>query len=332
MAVQKRFAALFILLGLLAVGSVAGYFRWQHSKINVKTENAYVKGDIYAVSFKTPGKISRIEIDENRLVKKGDLIAVLEPEDYDAAIRNAEGKADEAVAGIATSQAQISQARSAVKVIESQLELAVIERKRAENLYSKESVPKQKYDQAVTSEKVLLAQLDAARKALLTAEAGLKVSEEKVKTAQASLDSAKLTRSYCELYAPETGYVTKKSAEPGQVVQAGQPLCAIVPLSSGSVWVEANYKETQLERVKPGQKAKFWSDIDKSVVFEGEVESISPGTGVVFSLFPPENATGNWVKVVQRVPVRIRIAPGQQKADMLRLGLSVTCVIDTSSK
>ena len=332
MAVQKRFAALFIIFALLLAGLVAGYFRWRHSSDFVRTENAYVKGDIYMVSFKAPGKVERVEVKENTLVKKGDLVALLEPQDYDINIANARGKLDESLAGVETSSAQISQAASAVNVISSQLELAVIERKRAETLYLKESIPKQKYDQAATSEKVLINQLDAAKKALLTARAGLKVSEEKVKTAQASLESAMLTRSYCELRAPETGYVTKKSVEAGQVIQAGQPICAIVPLSGQSVWIEANYKETQLERVKPGQRALFWSDVDKSAVLEGEVESIAPGTGVVFSLFPPENATGNWVKVVQRVPVRIKIKPGQQKADMLRLGLSVTCVIDTSSK
>jgi membrane fusion protein, multidrug efflux system len=332
MAVQKRYAALFVLAGLLIVGSIWGYFRWQHSIIYVKTENAYVKGDIYTASFKTPGKIARIEVKENALVKKGELIAVLEPEDYDIAIKNTEGKASESAAGVSTSRAQISQAESAIKVIQSQLELALIERKRAENLYQKESISKQKYDQALTSEKVLEAQLDAAKKALITAGAGLEVSEGKAKTAEASLESAKRTRTYCELYSPETGFVTRKSAEPGQVVQAGQPVCAIVPLSGESVWIEANYKETQLGRVKTGQTAKFWSDIDKSAVFEGEVESLSPGTGVVFSLFPAENATGNWVKVVQRVPVKIRIKPGQNSADKLRLGLSVTCVIDTTGK
>lgn len=331
MALHKKNIALYILLVLIVLGSIYGYFRYKHSILFVKTEDAYIKGNIYTVSFKTAGRVKEVFVKNNSEIKKGDLIAILETDDYDINIKTSQSKLNEALAGVETSKAQIAQARANIKTIESQLELAEIERERAEALYKKESIPKQKYDQAITQEKVLLSQLEVAKKSLETALASLKTSEEKVKTSETALENANLVRSYCELRAPESGVVTKKSIEVGQVVQTGQPVCAIVPLNCESLYVEANYKETQLKRVKLGQKVKFWTDVDKSIVFEGEVESVSPGTGVVFSLFPPENATGNWVKIVQRVPVKIKIKEGQRKTEILRLGLSVTCVIDTTT-
>ena len=330
MALQKKHAALLILLILVIAGSLFGYLRYKHSTTFVKTEDAYVKGSIYQISFKTSGKIKEVLVKDNVEIKKGDLIAVLEPDDYDLNIKTAENKLSEAISGVDTSKAQIAQAKANIKTIESQLELAQIERKRAEALFAKESIPKQKYDQAVTQEKVLLSQLEAAKKNLETAVASLKTAEDKVKTSETAVENAKLLRSYCEVYAPVSGVVTKKNVQIGQVVQAGQPICAIVPLETQALYVEANYKETQLKRVKAGQKVKFWTDADKSLIFEGEVESVSPGTGVVFSLFPPENATGNWVKIVQRVPVKIKIKPEQKGLEILRLGLTVTCEIDTT--
>ncbi len=330
MALQKKGAALLILLILILAGSIFGYLRYRHSIMFVKTDDAYIKGDIYPVSFKTSGKVKEVFIRENIEINKGDLIATLEPEDYELNIKTAGNKLSEALSNVQASKAQIEQAKANIKAIESQLELAEIERKRAETLYSKESIPKQKLDQAITQEKVLTSQLMSAKKVLDTAIASLKTSEEKVKTSETALENAKLIRSYCNLYAPTKGIVTKKNIQEGQVVQAGQPVCAIVPLGADSLYIEANYKETQLKRVKAGQKVKFLTDVDKSVVFEGEVESIAPGTGVVFSLFPPENATGNWVKIVQRVPVKIKINKDQKGIELLRLGLSVTCVIDTT--
>lgn len=330
MFLQKKNIAILIFFILVVLGSVFAYFRYKHSILYVKTENAYIKGEIYQVSFKTSGKIKEVFVKDNIEVKKGDLIATLEPDDYDLALKTAKSKYEETLTLVETSKAQIAQAKANIKTIESQLELAQIERKRAEALYAKESIPKQKFDYAVTQEKILLSQLEAAKRSLETAVASLKASEEKVKTSQTALENAKLVRSYCEIYAPVSGVVTKKNVQIGQVVQAAQPICAIVPLEPNALYVEANYKETQIKRVKVGQKVKFWTDIDKSLIFEGEVESVSPGTGVVFSLFPPENATGNWIKIVQRVPIRIKIIPEQKGIEILKLGITVTCVIDTT--
>ena len=330
MAKVKKWLSLGILILLVVVGAVVGYIRWRHNQVFVTTENAYVQGDVYMVSFKVPGKILAVNITDNQPVKEGDVIAALDPHDYDLMITSAEAKLAEAISGLATDEAMIAQYQAQVAAAKSQLNLAETELNRVSALYQRESLPKQNYDRALAQEEVATAQLEAAKKAVAAAQAKLVVSEARVDGAKASFESAKLQRSYCAVVAPVTGFISKKSGEPGQVVAAGQPLCAVVPLGLKDIWVEANYKETQLKRVRPGQKVRIWADIDKSRVYTGTVESLSAGTGGAFALLPPENATGNWVKIVQRLPVRIKINPETDPNHELRLGLTVTCEIDTT--
>ncbi len=332
MAIKGKWAVLIILIALAVGGGVIGYARWRHAQIFLKTENAYVNGNIFRVASRIPGKLSTLSVEENQAVTKGSEIATIDPAGYDAAVSRKEAALAEAKAGVLTGRAAISQARARVEAAVSRLNLAKIEKKRFSALYQRESVPKQKFDQAATGERIASAQLEAARKTVAFARADLVVKEKKIAAAEASLRSARLNRSYCTILAPATGYISQKSAEVGDVVAPGQPICAVVPLNPGAIWVEANYKETQLKRVMVGQKVSLKADVDKSRTFTGTVESLSAGTGASFSLFPPENATGNWVKVVQRLPVRIRINPGSDPDHILRLGLSVTCVIDTRPK
>ena len=329
MALSKKHAALAVLLLAAAVGALAGYLRWRHNRIFVRTENAYITGRIYPVAFKVPGKIARLAVEENRYVKAGEVVAELDPQDFDTAVARAAAALAESLAALDTNAAAIAQAQAQVGAASSQLDLAVLEKNRAEALLGRASIPRQKYDQAATAESVARAQLEAARKAVLQAKASRTLLEKKVEEARTALEAARLQRSYCTLTSPAEGYVSKKTAQVGQVVAAGQPLFAVVPLGVQEIWVEANYKETQLGNVRVGQPVKIWADIDKDRTYRGTVEGISAGTGAVFSLLPPENATGNWVKVVQRVPVRVKIDPASDPNHELRLGLSVTCEIDT---
>ncbi len=329
MAVKKKWVALGILLGLAVAGGVVGYLRWKHNQIFVSTDDAYVGGRIYTVAPQIPGKILTLPIDENMLVQKDQVMATIDPKDYDAAIARAGASLSEAQAGVATNQAAIAQAKAQVLAYESQLRLAKIDRGRIQTLYERQSIPKQKYDDVVTREEVAQAQLKAAQKTVAQAEAALSVAEERIKVAQAALDQAQLQRSYCTITSPVTGYISRKLTQVGQVLAPGQPICAVVPLALNDIWVEANYKETQLGHVRVGQPVKISADIDKDRTYRGTVEGISAGTGAVFSLLPPENATGNWVKVVQRVPVRVKIDPASDPNHELRLGLSVSCEIDT---
>jgi membrane fusion protein (multidrug efflux system) len=144
-----------------------------------------------------------------------------------------------------------------------------------------------------------------------------------IKEKEAKQSAAQLNYGYTKIFAPATGYVTKKSVEIGNQIQAGQPLMAIVPLDVDDLHITANFKETQLEKVRPGQKVSFKVDTFPGKKFSGKVESIMSGTGAMFSLFPPENATGNFVKVVQRIPVKIVLDKDTDKEHVLRIGMSV---------
>jgi len=187
----------------------------------------------------------------------------------------------------------------------------------------------QRYDDAVAAERVASADTAASEKALAAVEANLVVAEQRVKLQEVRLANTELTRSYCTIVSPIDGIVSKKGAQVGQVVAPGQPLCAVVPLAGDHIWVEANFKETELRRISVGQPVTFHTDVNPDRTYTGWVESLSAGTGAAFSLLPPENATGNWVKIVQRLPVRIAIDPASDTDHSLRLGLSVHVEVNT---
>ena len=182
-------------------------------------------------------------------------------------------------------------------------------------------------EQLVAEAQALLEGSQAQRQNVAIQEAEVKVEQALLQQAEADLAYARLQLQYTTLKAPVAGVVAKKNLEVGQVVQPGRPLLALVPVQD--VWVEANFKETQLQHMRPGQRATLHVDAYPNEVFSGTVESLSPGTGSVFSLLPPENATGNFVKVVQRVPVKIRIEPSASPGVMLRPGMSVIATVNT---
>ena len=314
--------------GLIVVGAIY----WKHAQIYPSTEDAYVGGDIYPVSSKIPGTILTLDVVDNQVVKKGQVIATLDPRDYDVAVDKASAGLAKARAMLAMDTARIEQAEAQLKAAESQLALARIELKRASSLYESKSIPKRQYDKAVTAYKVALAQYKVARKAITMAKARLAVSKREVRVSEAKLAKSKLERSYCTIVAPVDGVISKKSADVGQVIAPGQPICAVVPLKGEHIWVDANFKETQLRRIRPGQPVRFYTDVDPRRIYRGYVDSLSAGTGAAFSLLPPENAAGNWVKIVQRLPVRIAIDPRTNADHSLRLGLSVHVTVDTTGK
>jgi membrane fusion protein (multidrug efflux system) len=179
----------------------------------------------------------------------------------------------------------------------------------------------------VAEARALMAGSEANRQNVAIKQAQVEVARAMLQQQQADLAYAKLQLDYTTLRAPMAGVIAKQSVEVGQVVQAGRPLLAVVPLHH--VWVEANFKETQLQHMRPGQKAMLKVDAYPGEVFQGTVESISPGTGSVFSLLPPENATGNFVKVVQRIPVKIVLADTSPRGSQLRPGMSVIATVTT---
>ncbi len=328
----KKWISLFVILLVVAAVAVAGYRYWQHAQVHPNTEDAYVGGDVFAIASRVPGTLLTVQVNENQPVSKGQVIATLDPRDFDVQVEQARTTLDEARSALATDRAKIAQGKAKVEEDASRLELARINLDRFSELFHRNSVPKQRYDDAVTAERVATAELASSQKALAADEANLAVAEQRVRLQEVRLANAELTRTYCTIASPIAGIVSKKSAQVGEVVAPGQPLCAIVPLEGEHVWVEANFKETELRRIRVGQPATFHTDVNPDRTYRGWVESLSAGTGAAFSLLPPENATGNWVKIVQRLPVRIAIDQGSDPDHSLRLGLSVHVEVNTQTE
>jgi len=322
-------------LGIILVGAVAlaltVYLHLRHGRIYPSTDDAYVHGDIVPISSRIQGTLVDVPIQDNMWLEEGQVIARIDPRDYDQAVDEARANLDKARATLQLDRANIAGAEAQVTVTQSQAALARADQTRYTNLESKGSVAERQYEAANTQATVADAQVTAAQKSLGALQAKLGVDREEVKRMQAKYDLAVLQRSYCTITAPVAGMVANKSAQPGQVVAPGQPLCRLVPLSEGHVWIEANFKETQLRRLRPGQPATVTIDAHGGREYQAEVEALSAGTGAVFSLLPPQNATGNWVKIVQRLPVRITLDLPEDAMRELRLGLSVSVQVDTRS-
>ncbi len=326
---SKKWISFAVIVLVLAAIAFAGYRYWQHSQVHPNTEDAYVSGDVFAVSSRVAGTLLTVDVLENQTIARGQVIATLDPRDFDAQVQQAKAALAEAQSALATSRAQIAQAKAKADADASRLDLARINLARFAELYKRNSAPKQPYDNAVAAEQIAAADLAASQKALAAVQANLTVAEQHIKLQETRLANAELTRSYCTIVSPAAGEVSRKSAQAGQVVAPGQPLCAVVPLEGEHIWVEANFKETELARIRVGLPATFHTDVVPGREYRGWVASLSAGTGAAFSLLPPENATGNWVKIVQRLPVRIAIDPASNADNSLRLGLSVHVEVDT---
>jgi len=341
----------FSIVGL--IGALTLFFYLRYKSTHITTDNAYVEGSIHVVASKVSGTVSAIHVKDNQYVKKGELLLEIEPSDYEVKVKEAEAglnaekeKLKEINARIEAAIRQLDEAKARYEAQKANLALqkanlsqAELDLKRAEGLFKKEAISKAQYDRAKTAYEVALAQVKAqeelVRQALSAIEAQsalLKQAESlrplqmaNIKQKEALLESARIRHSYTKIYSPSDGYITKKSVEIGNQIREGQPLMAVVPLEN--VWIVANYKETQLSKVRPGQRVKIKVDTYPGRVFWGRVESIMAGTGAVFSLFPPENATGNYVKVVQRIPVKIILEGNTDPEHILRVGMSVVTTI-----
>lgn len=344
---KKAAIIIFAIIGL--VGAIAIYFYLTYKAAHITTEDAFVEGRIHTIASKVPGTVKAVYVKDNQPVKKGDLLIEIDEADYDVKTNEASSGVDveraklsEVDAKIDASKKQLSEMKARMEAQKANLELqeaslrqAELDIKRAEVLYRKDAVSKERFEKTKTSYDVAIAQVKAAKEQLRQAEMGVetqkavvkqtesaKVSQSStVKQKEAALKAARLNFGYAKIYAPSDGHVTRKSVETGNQIQAGQPLMAVVPLDD--IWVTANYKETQLEKIKPGQKVEIKIDSYSGKTFKGTVDSIMAGTGAVFSLFPPENATGNYVKVVQRIPVKIVLDKDGDPQHILRVGMSV---------
>jgi membrane fusion protein (multidrug efflux system) len=316
----KRRSIVFAVLGVALLVLVAGGVRkliWARS--HVSTDNAQVDGHILPVLPKVGGYVQTLAIRENQPVRAGDTLATLDARDYRVKLQQADADLAIALATVSSRQ-RVGQADAAVRQAQANAEKAHADLDRIVPLAAQGIVSRQQLDAAQTTVRAADATLAAAQAALLGADA-------RVASARAARDQAALQLSYTSITAPMAGVVSKKSVEVGQLVQPGQPLMSVVPLDD--VWVTANLKETETADVTVGDVAVVTIDADPGKNFCGHVESLSPATGARFSLLPPDNATGNFTKVVQRVPVRVRLDCAGNPTAALRPGMSATVVITT---
>ena len=287
------------------------YYGWrfyQKSMTYESTDNAYVGANVLQVSSRISGQILQIPIINNQSVKKGDLLFALDDEPYRVTIQQNQAKFNQSTQNVGVDLSAISVARSKLDEKKAQLENANLTAQRQEELSRKHFLSPQALDNSKTA--VALAQAEVRQ-----AEAELDQASQRVKSVKhlnptvqesvANLEQARLNIKYAKIFSPVDGNVANLTARPGTYVQAGQPLFALI--DNQEWWVDANFKETQLEGVVPGRPAIIRLDRCPKIEFDGVVESISGGTGASFSLLPPQNANGNWVKVTQRIPVRIRL-------------------------
>jgi membrane fusion protein (multidrug efflux system) len=325
------------LLLLLMAGAGLGY--WYYIHIFVATDDAYVSGHVGVISPRVQGRVMEVLVENNQRVEPGQILLTLDPTDYRVAV-------DQAAAGLARLRQDLSQryvkvstAQAKVAQAEANFRLAGLDQKRFAGLFERRTVPKQTYDKVSTNFQVTKAEVDQARQELREALAaiggstGIPLEEQPaVKEAKAQLEQARLNLDYTKVRAKGSGFITRRQAQPGNWVRPGQPLMTLVPLDYRELWIEGNFKETQLAHVFLGQDAEVTVDAYPGTTFKGKVDSIMAGTGAAFSLLPPENATGNWVKVVQRIPVKVVLLPPYPEDKPLRLGMSSWVSIDTRKR
>lgn len=321
---EKKKKIIFILVFLLVLsGALLSYYLYKNSLTYVKTDNAYVKEDFTLISSKIEGTVIAVHCKENDYVKKGTLLLEIDPKDYDIKVEQARMAVYEARNRISELKTKTQEIDALIEIKRAELEKTEADLNRARKLYEKNLIPRDSLEKAETLYKVANGSLNSVLKQKETILAGIgkKIEGEEalIKRNEKILQEAKQFLSYSKIYAPLDGYIARKNVEIGNVISRGQPLMALVPMKD--FYIEANFKETEVGKIKVGDRADIKIDIYPDLKLKGIVESISPGTGVVFSLLPPENATGNWIKVVQRIPVRIKILdlPADKK---LRLGLS----------
>ena len=348
---------------------IGNWNSWASERAEQETDDAYVRADLTPLSTKVSGVVAKVLVDDYQAVKAGDLLVQLRDDDFRAQVVQAEAaveaakaaiednrrqkdlqdaKIDRARTGIDLAKAQISAAQAAIEATKADLDRTIAERTRQEALIATQSATHQRLEQAVADEQRFRA-LELARQAdLEQTKAGLAnnqtavIAEMRARAVldsrdgqliadlhgkQGSLDAARTNLDYTRIFAPENGVVGERKVRPGQMVSPGTQVLSLV---QADTWVQANYRETQVRHMQPGAPAEISVDAFPGVRLKGKLVQVAPASGSQFALLPPDNATGNFTKIVQRVPVKIVFDPGQPTAQRLRPGLSVIVKVRTS--
>lgn len=333
-----------ILIGALVLVVLREWNWWVSSSSLQRTDDAYLQADTTPLAAKVPGYVSRVLVQDFQRVNGGDILVEIVDDDYRAQLDQAQANVAAAGAAITNIEQQerlqetlIKQADAEIESSEADVTRYHLETVRQQNLLTNKYGTPQLVEQAVDNEKRAVsalalnrAKLDQQRQQLNVLESQKAQTVAALEGQKAALDLAKINLGYTRIVAPVDGMVSERLVRPGQYLSVGTQVISLVPLPK--VWVVANYKETQMTNIRTGQKARVTVDAFPGKVLHGYVDSWSPASGAEFALLPPDNATGNFTKVVQRIPVKIVLDPDPSLADLLRPGMSVIATIDTSSK
>lgn len=308
------------------------------------TDDAYVEGTIVPISPEVKGKVIKVFIDDNQFVKTGEPLVQIDPKDYTFIVEQREqvlstliAEKKEIEASLEEKKKELGQTKADLKATLAEEDLSLKDKKRYDQLLKEMVVSQSEYDYVESKWKVAKAKREAAQAnvakilaSIKTLKAKLVTQKFKIEETEASLQLARIDLERTLILAPITGRVANKNIDPGKYVQPGQPLLSLV--DENDIWIVANFKETQIEKMMVGQPVDIKVDAYPGKIFKGHIDSFQPGSGAVFSLLPPENATGNFVKVVQRVPVKILVDSSPNPNAPLWPGLSVIPSVDVTAK
>ena len=339
---RRRVLAGTVVAILLVAAAIAGWFYWNVWRFEISTDDAYVQADSVAIAPQVGGYLTELAVGDNQTVRAGDVLAQIDVRPYAAALAQAKSDVGAAAANVSDLEAQLAEQQSLIAEADATIDVDQAARTFAQQddvrsgTLAREGYGTQQSAQSASASVLGLtasvtkdkAAADAARKQVAILQAKLDEAKALLGHTQAAARTAELNLGYTTIRAPTDGVVGARTARVGQFLTPGTQLMAIVPLSR--IYIVGNFKETQLTDVRPGQSVKVSIDAFPEMTIAGIVDSIAPASGEEFALLPPDNATGNFTKVVQRVPVKIRLDPANPLAGLLRPGMSVTPTIDVS--
>lgn len=331
-AANTRRRNLGILAGVVAICAVGyGGYWYRYARYSQSTDDCYVNGDVVQITTEIPGTVMQLHVDDTQSVGRGQPLLELDPVDAQVAVSNAEANLARAVRAVRALFAQADQLRAAIRDREVELRQAEQDHERRSGLLSDGAVSSEELQHTQDRITEVRASLTAAREQLNETTAQIDgttiPTHPQVLAAIGAVRDASLALRRTRLSAPVPGIVARRSVQVGQRVAAGTPLMGIVPLDA--VWVDANFKEVQLRDMRVGQPVTLRADMyGRSAAYHGKLVGLSAGSGTAFALLPAQNASGNWIKIVQRLPVRIELDPSELRAHPLRIGLSVTATVD----
>jgi len=310
------------------IASIGGglWLYWQHSALFPSTQDAYVQGNIVTMAAQVPGRVVAVKVVENQHVKTGDVLVEIDPSIFENAVASAQAQVQSAGEAEGAFASQVDAAGAALTSARASLDAATNQMARTQTLADRGDVSSAVLDSARATQAQARAGVDGAQAQLAQARAAMVANRQTLVSAQAQLATARTNLKHTQIIAPSDGWIANLSLRVGATIPAYQPLFSLV--EDQVWWVDANFKETDLGRIKVGQPASITVDMLPGVTLTGKVQSLGAGSGATFALLPPQNASGNWVKVTQRFPVRIELAPS---SDPLRAGASASVTIDTTA-